>query len=53
MPIVLDNTQGSTLGMAMSQHAIDKMIGQRMQMTDIYAKTNQLQGQLLQERGMA
>ena len=40
MAVVLDNTQGTSLGMAMVQHSMDNLVKQRMQMNDLYADAN-------------
>ena len=40
MPIVLDNTKGTSLGMAMVQHSMDNLVKQRMQMNELYHDAN-------------
>ena len=40
MAVVLDNTQGTSLGMAMVQHSMDNLVKQRMQMNELYADAN-------------
>ena len=40
MAVVLDNTQGTSLGMAMVEHSMDNLVKQRMQMNDLYADAN-------------
>lgn len=40
MAVVLDNTQGVSLGMAMVQHSMDNLVKQRMQMNELYHDAN-------------